>query len=61
MNGLPLSVLSGKSSFEIVYGRVLSLQHMRTIGCLCFAKSVGEGDKFAGRSIGAVLMGYSSS
>ncbi|XP_075074642.1 uncharacterized protein LOC142162217 [Nicotiana tabacum] len=34
---------------------------MRTIGCLCFAKTIGEGDKFAARSVGVVLMGYSSS
>ncbi|XP_070015307.1 uncharacterized protein [Nicotiana sylvestris] len=57
INRLPLSVLSGKSSFEVVYGRVPSLQYMRTIGCLCFAKLVGEGDMFAARSIGVVLMG----
>lgn len=34
---------------------------MITIGCLCFAKIVREGDKFAAASVGAVLMGYSSS
>ncbi|XP_019241987.1 PREDICTED: uncharacterized protein LOC109222031 [Nicotiana attenuata] len=54
INRLPLSVLSGKSSFEMLYGRVPSLQHLRTIGCLCFAKVVGEKDKFAARSVGAV-------
>lgn len=42
INTLPLSVLSGKSSFEVLYGRAPSLQHMRTIGCLCFAKTIGE-------------------
>ncbi|XP_075076379.1 uncharacterized protein LOC107813834 [Nicotiana tabacum] len=61
INRLPLSVLSGKSSFEILYGRVPSLKHLRTIGCLCFAKVVGEKDKFAARSVGAMLMGYSLS
>nr|XP_009802056.1 PREDICTED: uncharacterized protein LOC104247681 [Nicotiana sylvestris] len=50
---LPLSVLSVKSYFEMLYGRVPSLQHLLTIGWLCFAKVVGEKDKFAARSIGA--------
>nr|XP_016495976.1 PREDICTED: uncharacterized protein LOC107814988 [Nicotiana tabacum] len=61
INRLHLSVLLGKSSFEMLYGRVPSLQHLRTIGCLCFAKVVGEKDKFAAKSVGAVLMGYSLS
>lgn len=59
INRLPLSVLRGKSSFEILYGRPPSLQHMRIIGCLCFASNVGGGDNTA-RSTATVLMGYSS-
>jgi len=60
INRLPLSVLNGKSAFELLYGRPPSLQHIRTIGCLCFATVVPGGDKFGPKAIGAVLMGYSA-
>ena len=58
INRLPLSVLNGKSAFELLYGRSPSLQHMRTIGCLCFANTLTKGDKFELKSIGVVHMGY---
>ncbi|XP_019229937.1 PREDICTED: uncharacterized protein LOC109210912 [Nicotiana attenuata] len=61
INRIPLSVLSGKSSFQLMYGRAPSLQHLRVIGRLCFAKVLVGGDKLGARAIGAVHMGYSSS
>lgn len=33
---------------------------MKIIGCLCFANSLHNGDKFYPRSVASVLMGYSS-
>ncbi|XP_075080384.1 uncharacterized protein LOC142165895 [Nicotiana tabacum] len=45
INRLTLSVLSGKSSFEILYGKAPSLKHLRTIGCLCFATNMTRSDK----------------
>ncbi|KAH0738218.1 hypothetical protein KY290_036923 [Solanum tuberosum] len=60
INRLPLSVLNGKSAFELLYRRPPSLQHMRIIGCLCFATVVPGGDKFGPKAIGEVLMGYSA-
>lgn len=60
INRLPLYVLDGKSAFELLYGRSPSLQHMRIIGCLCFAKTLTKGGKFEPKSMRIVLTGYSA-
>ncbi|GJX00791.1 ribonuclease H-like domain-containing protein [Tanacetum coccineum] len=44
---LPSSVLNGKSSFYLVYGREPNLSHLRSFGCLCYAGIVKESDKFS--------------
>ena len=60
INRLPTSVLHGKSPYEMFHKCKPSLQHMRVIGCLCFAKSMLIKDKFHPRSVIAVHMGYSA-
>ncbi|XP_070049741.1 uncharacterized protein [Nicotiana tomentosiformis] len=52
---------NAKSPFEAFYGRIPNLQHLRVLGCLCYATNVAaKSDKFASRSIPTVHMGYSS-
>nr|GEW66301.1 ribonuclease H-like domain-containing protein [Tanacetum cinerariifolium] len=58
--GLPSSVLSEKSSYEMIYKECHSLSHLRVFGCLCFATLVNSSDKFSSRSEKCVLFGYSS-
>ncbi|GJZ80276.1 ribonuclease H-like domain-containing protein [Tanacetum coccineum] len=36
INMLPSSVLNGKSSFSLVYGREPNIYHLRSFGCLCY-------------------------
>ncbi|XP_019258681.1 PREDICTED: uncharacterized protein LOC109236895 [Nicotiana attenuata] len=56
---LPSSVLKGCSPYELLYKRRPQLGHLRTLGCLCFAKQVQETDKLMPRAKPAVLMGFS--
>ncbi|KAH0672649.1 hypothetical protein KY290_024885 [Solanum tuberosum] len=48
---LPLQVLYGKAPYEVFYDKVPSLQHMRTIRCLCFTTNIHGGDKFSPRDV----------
>ncbi|GJS10911.1 copia protein [Tanacetum coccineum] len=57
---LPSSVLKGKSPYELVFNKKLSLKHLRVFGCLCFATILNNHDKFSSRAEKCVLVGYSS-
>ena len=59
INRLPTQVLHGKSPYEKFHKQQPSLQHLRVLGCLCFAKNMYIQDKFQPRSVVAVHMGYS--
>ncbi|XP_015165801.1 uncharacterized protein [Solanum tuberosum] len=59
INRLPSSVLGYETPYERLYGRKPVLTHLKTIGCLCYAKQLTEHDKLLPRSRSAVLMGYS--
>lgn len=58
INRILSSVLKNKSPFQMLYGHVPSLVHMRVIGCLCYATTLPKIDKFAPRTIKYVLLGY---
>lgn len=60
INVLPTPVLHGKSPHEVFHKTKPTLQHLRVLGCLCFAKNMYIHDKFQPRSIVAVHMGYST-
>ncbi|GKA10481.1 ribonuclease H-like domain-containing protein, partial [Tanacetum coccineum] len=51
INRLPSSVLNGKSSFSLIYGREPNISHLRSFGCLCFATVVKMSDKFSHRDV----------
>lgn len=55
---MPSLVLNYKSPYEILYKVPPSRKHLRTLGCLCFTKTINELDKLKSRSITAVHMGY---
>ncbi|GKA07061.1 putative reverse transcriptase domain-containing protein [Tanacetum coccineum] len=47
---LPISVLNGKSPFDLVYKKPPSLKHLRSFGCLAYATILNINDKFGSRS-----------
>lgn len=59
INRLPTSVLHGKSPYEQFHGHKAKLDHLRTIGCLCYATKLVRQDKFSPKAEACVLMGYS--
>ncbi|GJR12684.1 ribonuclease H-like domain-containing protein [Tanacetum coccineum] len=58
--GLPRSVLKGKSPYHLVFYKKPSLKHLRVFGCLCFATVLNNHDKFSSRAEKCVLVVYSS-
>ncbi|XP_055807046.1 uncharacterized protein LOC129875845 [Solanum dulcamara] len=60
INRLPSVALKGRTPFEVFHGHRCSLNHLRTLGCLCYAKKLPSGHKFDPRAVPAVHMGYSS-
>ncbi|KAL3353831.1 hypothetical protein AABB24_018482, partial [Solanum stoloniferum] len=60
LNRIPSTVLNGRSPFQLLYNKLPSLLHLRVIGCLCFATTLIQKDKFSPRAVRAVLVGYSS-
>ncbi|XP_069146032.1 uncharacterized protein [Solanum lycopersicum] len=48
---LPSIALNNKSPFEVFHGVKGSLTHLRTIGCLCYAKCLPPGDKFEAKAV----------
>ena len=57
INRLPTPVLHDKSPYEKFHKQQPSLQHLRVLGCLCFAKNMYIQDKFQPRSVAAVHVG----
>lgn len=59
MNRLPSVALKGKTPFEMFHGCRGAIDHFITMVCLCYAKNLPSGNKFAARAVPAVHMGYS--
>ncbi|KAJ0675133.1 putative RNA-directed DNA polymerase [Helianthus annuus] len=60
INRLPSSVLNSRSPFEVMFGFIPSLSHLRNFGCLCFSTVLNEPDKFAFHADKCVFLGYSN-
>ncbi|GJU77273.1 hypothetical protein Tco_1274343 [Tanacetum coccineum] len=43
---LPSSVLAGQSPYSYVYGRNPTLSYLKVYGCLCYATTLNNHDKF---------------
>lgn len=61
INILSSSVLSGKSPYEVFYRHPPTLDIIRVFGCLCYATTLNNTNKFSQRAIPAIFMGYSVS
>ncbi|KAK1430741.1 hypothetical protein QVD17_13699 [Tagetes erecta] len=59
INRMPSSVLSGKSPYEMLFGKPPPLCHLRAFGCLVFSKNLNPNDKFDSRANKCVFLGYS--
>lgn len=60
INRISSSILSGKSPFELVYECLPKLEFLRILGCLCFATTLNNIDKFSERAEKSILIGYSA-
>jgi len=56
---MPTKVLSGKTPFEVLFGKAPSYDHLRVFGCLCYMTTTKHRrDKFQDRAKAYVFMGY---
>jgi hypothetical protein len=61
LNRAPTKSLNGKTPYEAWYGRRPGVRHLRTFGCVAYAKKIGIGmNKLSDRSIPGVFLGYES-
>ncbi|KAG7578293.1 Retrotransposon Copia-like N-terminal [Arabidopsis thaliana x Arabidopsis arenosa] len=59
INRTPSTVLQGKTPYQLLFGEVPNITHLRVFGSLCFARNVlRDKDKFGERSRRCVFMGY---
>ena len=59
LNRAPTKSLEGKTPYEAWYGRKPGVRHLRTFGCLAYAKKLGPGvSKLSDRSTPGVFLGY---
>ena len=59
LNRAPTKSLNGKTPFEAWFGKKPGVRHLRTFGCMAYAKKLGPGvSKLSDRSIPGVFLGY---
>ena len=59
MNRLPSSSISNKSPYELLYSKIPTPDHLKVIGCLCYATVMSKSDKFAEKVVPTIFLGYS--
>ncbi|XP_071718006.1 uncharacterized protein [Rutidosis leptorrhynchoides] len=56
---MPMKILQWKSPYEILHGVKPTYDHLRTIGCLCYANvNKPNKDKFEDRGLRCIFIGY---
>nr|GEY07577.1 hypothetical protein CTI12_AA091260 [Tanacetum cinerariifolium] len=59
INKMPVKILDWKSPYESLYEKTPTYDHLRVIGCLCYAANVKpHKDQFKNRGVKCVLIGY---
>lgn len=58
INRLPTTVLQGQTPYAIFHGHQPVLDHLKTIGCLCYVTKLVKNDKLSPRVEPCVLLGY---
>ncbi|KAL4353494.1 hypothetical protein GQ457_06G023630 [Hibiscus cannabinus] len=61
INRLPSKNLDGKSPYELLHSQTPTYSHLKTFGCMCFVATLKSSrDKFTGRALPGVFIGYAS-
>lgn len=55
---MPTEVLKGQSPYEVFHKAKPQHEHLRTIGCMCYATNLVKHDKLSSRADACVMMGY---
>jgi len=59
LNRSPTKSLNGKTPYEAWFGRKPGVKHLKTFGCVAYAKTVGPGvSKLTDRAVSGVFLGY---
>ena len=58
LNRSPTKSMQGMTPYEVWHGRAPTVTHLRTFGCLCFAKELNQVKKLDDRSRPGVFIGY---
>ena len=59
INRLPSKILNNKSPYELFFNKLLSYDHLRTFGCLCFISTLSHNrNNFAPRAKKYVFLSY---
>lgn len=58
INSVPSTILQDKPPFEMLYGKVTSLHHLRVVGCLCYVSLLPRQGKFNVGAVNCILLGY---
>lgn len=59
LNRAPIRSLNGKTPYEAWHGRKPGARHLRTLGCMAYAKKLGPGvSKLFDRSVPGVFLSY---
>ena len=58
LNRSPTKSLEGKTPYEAWHGRTPAVGHLRTFGCLAYAKELNHVGKLDDRSTPGVFIGY---
>lgn len=55
---MPTEVLKGQSPYEVFHKAKPQHEHLRTIGCMCYATNLVKHDKLSSRADACVMIGY---
>ena len=60
INRLPTTILKGKTPYEVFHKVKAKLDHLKILGCLCYATRLPKVDKFSPRADACIFLGYAT-